>query len=199
MKYPQPVPGEEKNDPLTHKKGAEKAFDVFLKQVFRKQAQGFISEGENGKIFSFETYLRETGHEHDIITGYCRHAKDVNLLERTAGKLRKFGIYFEKGFFKGLLILLGIAFVPVLLVYLLAATLLLIFNVSLWNGSAFIAFTLTGIVVMLGYMFLKPSKKGRAKKGKASGQSQPLYVIKYFDNDELVFTKSKGRLFVERS
>jgi hypothetical protein len=183
MKCPQPAPGEDKNDPFFYQKGAEKVFIEFIKQVFQKQAQGFVSEGENGKIFSFETYLRETGYGPDVITGYCQHAKEVNLLEKTARKARKFGIYVEKGFFKGLLLLLGIAFVPVLLIYLLVATLLLIFNVSLWNGSAFLTFTAIGVVVMWGYLFLKPSKKSRGKKGKANGESKPLYVIKYFDND----------------
>ena len=194
MKYPQPAPGEDKNDPFFYKNGAEKAFTEFVKQVFQNQAQGFISEGENGKIFSFETYLRETGHEPGIITGYCQHAKAVNLLEKTARKARKFRIIIGKGSLKALLLLFGIALVSVLLVYLLVASLLLIFNVSLWNGSAFLAFTSIGVVVMLAYLFLKPSKKGAAKKGKAN----PLYVIKYFDNDELTFTKAKSRLFVEK-
>jgi hypothetical protein len=198
MKYPQPAPGEDKNDPFFDQKGAEKAFTEFVKQVFQKQAQGFISEGENGQIFSFETYLRETGHESGVIAAYCQHAKDGNLLEITARKARKFRIIFGEGSLKGLLLLLGIVLAPVLLIYLLVATLLLIFNVSLWNGSAFLYFTSIGSVVMLGYLFLKPSKKGKAKNGKANTRSKHLYVIKYFDNDELTFTKAKNRLFVEK-
>ena len=197
MKYPQPDPGEDKKDAFLNAKAAEKAFIQFIRQLAQKQAKGFISEGGEGKIFSFETWLRETGQAAAEITGYCQYAKEANLLEKVAQKGRKFGIYFEKGFFKGLLFLIGILLVPVLLIYLLAATLLLIFNVSLWNGSAFLSFITIGVVLMLIYLFLKPGQKARAKKGQTKAAPQPVYVIKYFDNDELTFAKAKSRLFVE--
>lgn len=193
MKYPQPTSGKDNS----YSKGAEKEFIQFIRQVAQKQAKGFISEGNAEKIFSFETWLRETGHAADIIEGYCEHAKAVNMLEIAARKGRKFSIYFEKGFLKGLLFLIGILLVPVLLAYLLVATLLLIFNVSLWNGSAFLTFTAFGTLAMLVFFILKPSRKRREKKEQGKAKPQLLYVIKYFDNDELTFAKAKSRLFVE--
>ena len=196
MKNPQPTPGEDKKEPFIHAKDAETAFTQFVRQLAQKQAKGFISEGEQGKIFSFETWLRENGYTANVIGGYCAHAKSVNMLEMVARKGRKFSIYFEKGFIKGWLFLIGILLVPALLIYLLAATLLLIFDVSLWNGSAFLSFTGIAMVVILGFLLMKP-RKNRTKKGQTNATPQPLYVIKYFDNDELVFAKAKSRLFVE--
>jgi hypothetical protein len=196
MKNPQPAPGEDRDDLFFYRKGAEKAFVEFVRQLMQKQAKGFISESEHGKIYSFETYLRENGLSEDEIAGYCKHAKAVNLLEKTASKARSFGFVFERGFLKGLLVLIGIGFAISLIVYLLVATLLLVFSVSLWNMKGFLAFTSIGMVVLVVYMFLKPAKKG--KNGGSGKQAAPLYVIKYFDNDELTFTKAKNRLFVEK-
>jgi hypothetical protein len=87
--------------------------------------------------------------------------------------------------------------VPTLLMYILAATLLLIFGVSLWNGSAFLSFTAIGMAVMVAFLILKTRKKKEQKNG-GKATPQPLYVIKYFDNDELVFARAKSRLFVEK-
>jgi hypothetical protein len=195
MKYPQPASSEEREDPAFYMKGAEKAFIEFTNQLFNKNAKGFISESENGKIFSFETYLRETGRPEDEIVGYCKHAKAGNLLEKAASKARSFKIVFEKGFLKGLLVLIAIGFAVSLIVYLVVAALLLVFSVSLWNVKSFFAFTSIGTVLVVVRMFLKPAKKG--KNGTSDKQAAPLYVIKYFDNDELTFTKAKSRLFVE--
>lgn len=197
MKYPQPAPGEERDDPFFYVKGAEKAFVEFLRQLTGKQARGFISEGEHGKVFSFETYLRETGHEPDVVTGYCKHASVVNLLEKTASKASRLGITFEKGFFKGLLVMAGLMFAAMLLIYLLGATLLLVFGISLWNVSDFLSITLIGTAVGLVYIFSKAFIKGKTNEGKGA-QATPLIVVKYFDNDELTFTKAKSRLFVEK-
>jgi hypothetical protein len=197
MKYPQPAPGEDRDDPFFYVKGSEKAFAEFLRQLHNKQARGFISEGEHGKVFSFETYLRETGHDPKVINGYCKHATAVNLLEKTASKARGFGIIFEKGFFKGLLVIIGIVFSVMLLIYLLGATLLLVFGVSLWNVSDFFYITVIGTVVGLVFIFLKAFIKGKNNNAKGTHAAPPI-VVKYFDNDELTFTKAKSRLFVEK-
>lgn len=196
MKYPQSAPGEERDDPFFYMKGAEKAFVEFVRQLMQKQSKGFISESEHGKIYSFETYLRENGLSEDETAGYCKYAKAVNLLEKTASKARSFGIVLERGFLKGLLVLIGIGFAVSLIVYLLVATVLLIFGVSLWSMKGFFAFTSIGTVLVVVRMFLKPAKKG--KNGESAKQAAPLFVIKYFDNDELTFTKAKSRLFVDK-
>ncbi|OQP46589.1 hypothetical protein [Niastella populi] len=194
MKNPQPTPGEDKKEPFLHAKDAETAFIQFIRQLNQKQAKGFISESGQGKIFSFESWLRENGHMADVIAGYCEYAKTVNMLEMLVRKRRKFSI-FNKEFLKVLLFFTGVLVVPALLIYLLAAMLLPIFGVSLWNGKAFLSFTGIGVVVMFVFFQLKPRKK-QAQKGQTDAAPRPLFIIKYFDNEELVFAKAKSRLFV---
>jgi hypothetical protein len=51
------------------------------------------------------------------------------------------------------------------------------------------------VMIIITWMWLKLMRK-KNKPGEHTTTS--LFVIKYFDNDELTFTRAKSRLFVEK-
>lgn len=132
-----------------------------------------------------------------LYTGICKCAATTNLMEKMAAKIRSSTITFEKGFFKGFMMLAGIVFLVVLFIYMLTAILLLMGHISLWNVRDFLLFTGIGTVVGLGFIFRKALSKGKKNRAAEGRSKVPLAVIKYFDNDELTFAKAKSRLFVE--
>lgn len=194
MKYPQPAEGEERDDPFFDKKSARSIFLSFIQQIWQKQSLGFVSESKEGKIFSFETYLREMKYEADVIAGYCKYAKEVNLLKSVSEKEFESFRYWAKGLSGAFWVVL-IILVLALVLYVLSATALMIFDVSLWNWRSFLGFTGKAMLVLIfGFIVLMKRKK----KGDTGGQQQPPVIIKYFDNDELTFTKAKSKLFVDK-
>lgn len=194
MKHPQPAPGEERDDPFFYMKGARSTFLGFIQQVWQKQSLGFVSEGEDGKIFSFETYLRDMKYEPDVIEGYCKYAKEVNLLKSVSETEFKSLRYKAKGLVGALWVAL-IILVLALVLYVLSAAVSGIFNVNLWNWRSFLGFTGKAMLVLIAGFILLVKRKKKASAG--GGHKQVPYIIKYFDNDELTFAKAKSRLFAE--
>lgn len=188
MKYPQPATGKERDDPFFYRKDAEKAFVAFSSQLFGKDAKGFISESENGKIFSFESYLRELGKPANEIEALCKTAKRVDFMANSK-KLKKSAWVFNS---KLLLKMIPGFILFTTFIYTVLAFVLGLFHVRLFTWKIYFSFVLivSGIITLyVGYKIL------RAQNLKA-GTS--MFVIKYFDNDELTFTKAKSRLFVEK-
>ncbi|WP_205508666.1 hypothetical protein [Longitalea arenae] len=174
-------------------KDAETAYRQFIKQILRHSG-GLQSESEHGKIFSFETYLREKGISAELVSAYCTHLKTSDFAEKFAAETNKPGrIYLNN--IRVLLTFFLISWVPGILLYLLVAAFLFTFAISIWSYKPFLYFALSGPV--LAAVVLIPQYM-RAKKQKRSGTKSPPYVIRYFDNDELSFAKSKSRLFVEK-
>ena len=188
MKHLQPAPGEERDDPFFYVKSAEKAFVAFSHQLIGKNAKGFISESENVKIFSFESYLRELGIPADEIAALCKAAKRADFMANSK-KLRKSAWVFNV---KTLLTMIPGFILFAIFIYTVLAFLLGLFHVRLFTWKIFFSFVLTFsalITLYMGYNILK------AQNSKAEALK---IVIKYFDNDELTFTKAKSRLFVEK-
>jgi hypothetical protein len=173
---------------------AEKAFLDFTRQVACKDSKGFISEGEHGKIFSFETYLREAGQPADVIAAWCAMAAKDNFLLKTSEKAKRSAWFtYVKVFFQ----VLALAIAVSLVLYLLVATLLLIVGVSLWNWKGFMYSIAVGTVLLPAYLITQYRKKKRKVK-EAGNKEMPLFVIKYSDSDELRFARAKSRLFVKK-
>ncbi|WP_207511852.1 hypothetical protein [Longitalea luteola] len=170
-------------------KEAEAAYQQFVNQILSKGG-GLQSESEHGKIFSFETYLKEKGVAADRIQGYCNHIKTSDFVQRSN---KRVNIYVNN--IRVLLMFFLISWVPGILLYLLVAAFLSTFAISIWGYKPVLCFALTGPV--LAAIVLVPQYI-RGKKGIKANTNRPQYVIKYFDNDELSFIKSKSRLFVER-
>jgi hypothetical protein len=172
---------------------AERAFNDFLLQVQYKDPKGLLSTG-NGKIFSFEKFLRDNSFRESVIVAYCNHVKSTNYFEPAAKSMRVKWVIF-----KSYLKLVAIMAVAACVLYLLFATLLLLFSISWWNMKTFLemvgGFTITGTVVALYKLF-----KDYATRKKEDRKPNPnaLFIIKYFDNDELTFARSKSRLFREQ-
>jgi hypothetical protein len=177
------------------RQAAEKAFVEFTTQLYGKNSKGFISESEHGKIFSFESYLRETGQSAEVIADWCDMAGKDNFLASVSGKVSR-SLWSSNIKTAFLLLLLAIALAIVL--YLVVATVLLIFGVSLWNGKGFLYSVVIGTVLIPVYLITKSKKKQRKAKEAGAVSERPLFVIKYFDNDDLTFAKAKSRLFVEK-
>lgn len=185
MKYPQPEPGEDRDDPFFYIKGAEKAFVAFSSQLFGKNAKGFISESENGKIFSFESYLRELGKPADEIAALCKTAKRVDFMANSKN-IRKSAWGFNS---KLLLKMIPGFILFTTFIYIVVAFLLGLFHVRLFTWKIYFSFVLILSALIIMYMGYKIMRAQNLKAG------APLFVIKYFDNDELTFTKAKSRLF----
>jgi hypothetical protein len=182
------------NDSL--KDVSEKAFTDFARQLYHQQAKGFISDSEKGKIFSFETYLREMEHPADVITAWCDLAKKNDYLATTAKKLKR---YHWPSNIKVLGKMSLWIMAATICIYVLIAAFLLLFGVSLWHWKTFISFVLTGPVLLLVYLVVLYSKALK-KRGRENGKSKQVLscIIKYLDNDELTFARAKSRLFVEK-
>src|SRR5688500_17405955 len=139
-------PASTNNDLLT--KAAELAYLDFVKQITKPTSKGFISEGENGKkIFSFETYLRESGRSEDLIQHYCNHIKTSNYAMTAASKGVIFS--FKMNNIWGVLAVIFLAMIPGILLYLLIAAFLWTFTISFWNWLPFSLFALCGPFLLL--------------------------------------------------
>jgi hypothetical protein len=191
METPQSVqPVSDNNDPL--KKDAETAYRQFVEQIMRHKG-GLQSESEHGKIFSFETYLREKNVAATLIQAYCTHIKTSDFVEKYAAESNKPAKFF-RGNFRILLLFFLISWAPGLLLYLPVAAFLSTFGISIWSVKPLLFFALTGpvlVAVLLTIHYIRGKREIKAG-------TEPQYVIKYFDNDELTFVKSKSRLFVEK-
>lgn len=167
---------------------AEKACSDFLMQIFKLQPKGLLSESESGKIFSFESYLKETGQSEQVISDWCTYAKSTDYFNQ--GRKGMKGI---RAFVTSMGKILFWTVIVTGVVYVLISTFMLLFGVSLWHVSTFISFLIAGpsiVVAFLIFSLVKGSKKH------VSGAAVP--IIKYFDNDELTFIRAKSRLFVEK-
>ncbi|MBO9200287.1 MULTISPECIES: hypothetical protein [Niastella] len=180
------------NDAATLKRTEiEHQWDVFMQQILQASSNGFIGETENGiKIYSFESWLRDTGNR-SFIQEYCTYLKDNDFMATHAVKGAKLHIQNFKVLSKFLLWSL----LPGIFLYLLVAAFLNTFDISFWSWLPAILFGLTGPILVL--MMLLPQYIRLMKEKKNGEYIQPQYVIKYFDNDELTFLKSRNRLFKE--
>jgi hypothetical protein len=180
------------------KKDAEKAFREFLQQINKKQSKGFITNSEKGDIFSFETYLREAGTSTEIIQAYCNHAKAINALEATSKKVSRENFWANTKVLSKAAMYFMIA---AIFFYALVGAFFYTFDISLWNWKAFSLFVFTGPVIMLVMAYIKLNaaqrKLNAAPQKFNEGEGIVRFIIKYFDNDELTFTKAKSRLFKE--
>lgn len=190
MEYPSSVQPDTTNN-ASLKNDAEKAFMEFVQQINKKQSKGFISNSEKGDIFSFETYLRETGVSTEMVQTYCNHAKAINALEMTSKKMTR-ELYWANN--KVLAKAAMYFTIAALFFYALVAAFFYTFDISLWNWKAFSIFVFTGPVILLVAASIKMNA---AKRKFNAGEGTIRFIIKYFDNDELTFTKAKSRLFVE--
>lgn len=187
--FAQPVA--DNNDTL--KIDAENAYRQFVQQI-AQHAGGLQSESEHGKIFSFETYLREKNVTATLIQAYCTYIKTSDFIEKYAAESNKPGKIFLSNVRTLLLIFLA-SWAPGLLLYLPVAAFLSTFNISIWSIKPLLYFALTGpvlVTMLLSVQYISAKRKMKA------GTHNPQYVIKYFDNDEITFIKSKSRLFVEK-
>lgn len=180
----------------SQKGDSQKAFIDFARQLYNQEAKGFISDSEKGKIFSFETYLREMEHPADVIIAWCDLAKKNDYLATMAKKLKR---YHWPSNIKVLGNALLWIMAATICIYVLIAAFLLLFDVSLWHWKTFISFVLAGPVLLLVYLVVL-YRKALKKRGPGNdkGKQTLSFIIKYFDNDELTFARAKSRLFVEK-
>jgi hypothetical protein len=185
----QPAKTVSKNTDLLNS-AAELAFSDFLKQMFKPDSKGFISEANYVKIFSFESYLRETGYAANIVQGYCDHIKSTkSAVAEKAPRLIKVSDY--RSLAKICLTLMT----PGIMLYLLVVAFLWTYDISLLHWVPFILFALSCpfmMALLLLFQYL------RAIREEKSGVVKVQYIVKYFDDEELTYVKSKSRLFVEK-
>lgn len=180
-------------DPLKSK-AIEERWDEFLRQLVQAKPHGFVSESENGiKIYSFESWLRDTGKQ-AFIQEYCNYIKDSNYMSTAAARIN--GLWRPGSQNLRLLVtfLFWSMFAGVCL-YMLVVAFLATFDISFWGWLPAILFTLSGPLVVATALFIQQRRlKQEIKNGTAK---QPQYIIKNFDNDELTFLRNKNKLFVE--
>ncbi|OQP50931.1 hypothetical protein A4H97_03655 [Niastella yeongjuensis] len=172
------------------KREAEKLFQSFWNGIISRKPVGLLTEMESGqKIFSFESYLRETG-KGEYVEAYCSHIKSADIASDMV-------TFTNMGWarFKGGLSLLGVLLLillPGILLYLLIVAFLATFSISFWGWLPAVLFALTG-PVMVAILFIPTAKQTR-QESRAS-QKNLQYIIKNFDNDELTFLRTKSKLF----
>lgn len=173
----------------------EEYWDDFLRQLLKAKPNGLVSESENGvKIYSFESWLRDTGKQANI-QEYCNYIKDSNYMATAAESANGVKIPASQNVRVLATILTGAMLVGVCL-YLLIAAFLATFSISCWNWLAAILFAasgplLIGATLLLQYLRLKRDLKNGTLM-------QPQYIVKNFDNDEITFLRTKNKLFVEQ-
>lgn len=185
MDHPKSVPVNQQADPSVPS-AAEKAFLEFIQQLNQQQSKGFLSENEMGKIFSFETYLKETGQPAPVIAGWCDVAKANNFLTASPKKIYRMqwrSNARELGKF------LSGALIIAICLYIIMATGSMPFNVSLWNWSTFIGFIIGGVVLVFLFLAWAWVKAMRKKNTSVENAKNILFVIKYFDSDELTLNR----------
>ena len=79
--------------------------------------------------------------------------------------------------------------------YLLIAAFLATFTISCWGWLPAVLFAVSLPLAMGGGLLFQHYKLKRYIKDGTF--MQPLYIIKNFDNDDITFLRTKGRLFVE--
>ncbi|THU41425.1 hypothetical protein FAM09_04770 [Niastella caeni] len=189
MEYPQSTQSATQNDTAV-KKAAEEAYTEFVQQIAKPQSRGFISESGGRKIFSFETYLRETGISAELIQVYCNHIKTTSFVPKLS---KQVSYLFTVDNTKALTKVLLYAMMPGICIYLLVAGFLWTFDISLW--IPFLSFTLAGPILLILTMYYKFHQGKRQNKAR---KTEPSFFIKHFDDDEFTYMKSKNRLFVEK-
>jgi len=188
MEYPQSVPSAQPDDVI--KKTAELACREFLQQIIKKQPLGLLSNGNNARIFSFETYLREKGMSEEMIQQCCDHVKSTDFLANNYKKSSRWSITAIWAIIK----LILFTMCPGVGLYLFVAAFLWTFEISILKWGAFMLFALSGTIVFATFLFAKNFTEKRKLTTAGGG---PQLIIKFKDSDELTWLKSKNKLFVE--
>lgn len=175
-------------------KAIEERWDEFLRQLVQGKPQGFLSESENGiKIYSFESWLRDTGKQ-SFIQEYCSYIKDTNYMSTAFAKINGVRWPGSKNM-KLLATFLFWAMFTGACLYLLIVAFLATFDIKFWGWLPAVLFIISGPLVVATALLLQ---RLRLKREIKSGSiKQPQYIIKNFDNDELTFLRNKNKLFVE--
>ena len=173
-------------------KAAKLAFSDFLNQISKPECKGFISEDNNKKIFSFETYLREIGRSEELTYKYCSYIKTAGREGAVNGNIPTVYRLTDTRFLVKLFLL---AMLPGILLYLLLAAFLWTFDIPFLNRVNFILFALSWPVILAPLLILQYV---RLKTNKRLGTNHTENLIKCFDSDEITSLKNKSRLFVEK-
>lgn len=175
------------------KQEAERLFRSFWTKILTRNPIGLLAEIEDGKkVFSFESYLRETG-KAEYIEAYCSHIKATNYVSNMVSFTKHLWPMRIMGVLK-LVLVLSPSFLPGVFLYLLIAAFLATFNISFWGWLPAVLFALTG-PVMLAMLFISQARRNRVERKAGNGNVQ--YIVKNFDNDELTFLRTRNKLFVE--
>jgi hypothetical protein len=152
-----------------------------------------LTEIDNGKkIFSFESYLKETG-KAKYIEAYCSHIKATDYVSNMVTFTQNRWWMRTRGSLE-LLLFLSQSLLPGIFLYLLIVAFLATFNISFWSWLPAILFALTG-PAMAVIIFIPQARRNRRENRAGNGNVQ--YIVKNFDNDELTFLRTKNKLFVE--
>lgn len=175
-------------------KAIEDLWDEFLRQLVQARPQGFLSESENGiKIYSFESWLRDTGNQ-SFIQEYCSYIKESNYMSTAATRIN--GVRWPGA--KNIKLLATFLFWAMFTgacLYLLIVAFLATFNIAFWGWLPAILFIISGpLVVAMALLLQRIRIRGELKNGSIR---QPQFIIKNFDNDELTFLRNKNKLFKE--
>ena len=194
METPQFNQPASRNYDLLKSKAIEERWDEFLRHLVQAKPHGFVSESENGiKIYSFESWLRDTGKQ-SYIQEYCNYIKDSKYMATAAARAN--GIRLPAS--QDLRLLVTFLFWAMFAggcLYLLIAAFLATFDISFWGWLPAILFTLSGPLVVATALLVQQL---RLKRGIKNGTIMlPQFIIKNFDNDELTFLRNKNKLFVE--
>jgi hypothetical protein len=183
-----------RNYDLLKSKAIEERWDEFLRQLVQARPHGFVSESGNGiKIYSFESWLRDTGKQ-SFIQEYCNYIKDSNYMTTAAARFNGIRLTGSQNLRLLVTFLFWAMFAGVCL-YMLIVAFLATFDISFWGWLPAILFTVSGPLVVASALFLQHLRlKREIKNGTIM---QPQYIIKNFDNDELTFLRNKNKLFVE--
>ena len=179
---------------LLKSKAIEERWDEFLRQLIQAKPHGFVSESENGiKIYSFESWLRDTGKQ-AFIQEYCNYIKDSNYMTTAATRIN--GLW--KPGSQNLRLLATFLFWAMFsggCLYMLVVAFLATFDISFWGWLPAILFTMSGPLVVATALLFQYFRQKRAIKN--GTKTKPQYIIKNFDNDEITFLRNKNKLFVE--
>jgi hypothetical protein len=194
METPQSNQPASQNYDLLKSKAIEERWDEFLRQLIQAKPHGFVSESETGiKIYSFESWLRDTGKQ-SFIQEYCNYIKDSNYMTTAATRFNDLRLPVAQN----LRLLVTFLFWALLsggCLYLLIVAFLATFDISFWGWLPAILFTISGPLVVATALFIQYLRLKRDVKN--GTKMKPQYIIKNFDNDELTFLRTKNKLFVE--
>jgi hypothetical protein len=172
---------------------AEQSFKWFIKAARIKSHRALLSATETKIVFSFETYLRKSdAYNDDQIEKLCRLIRDSDYVKRVDGDMeqerkKRNKRIFSKSFQYG-------AITSVVL-YLLLALVLKLFDVSIWTFAHFLYFIAGGLVLvclgwagiaLISFRIYKRNKKRKAAQQQAANKA--VYHIQIFDNDPITFS-----------